>query len=299
VGRAGSALPAFELSYTFPTISLADFDGDGLKDIFASQEDRLAVYRRLPSGGFNRQPDYTRDFAIRTAEDRKERSSSASILVSDVDGDGAADLVLRKQVFQGVTSATSASYLFFGKKGGGYPDKPAQIIRSEGVGIFQTQLLDVTGDGRPDLIVPETTFGIFTIIRMLTAKTAVVDFQIFPFEPGRRRFADLPVAERELKFKLALSGDSDLQAVHLGADLTGDGRPDLVFGSADDELSIFPNDPVKLFVDDPAEVVEVRSSGSVEAVDLDGKGRSDLVLYYPQTRGHRGEIVVLSNLGPW
>jgi hypothetical protein len=43
----------------------------------------------------------------------------------------------------------------------------------------------------------------------------------------------------------------------------------------------------------------VRAAGVLEAVDLTAKGRSDLILYYPNTRGHRGEIVVLKNLGGW
>jgi hypothetical protein len=41
------------------------------------------------------------------------------------------------------------------------------------------------------------------------------------------------------------------------------------------------------------------SPAGPEPVDLDGKKRSDMVLYYPQTKGHRGEIVVLVNQGPW
>ena len=297
--ESGTAMPAFEVSYAFPTLSIADFDGDGVKDLFASQEDRVAVYRQTGPLTFNRQPDFTRDFAIRTPDDHRERSSNAVTLVSDIDGDGIADLVLRKQVFQGVTSATSVSYVFWGKKGGGYAQEAAQQIKSEGIGLLQIQLVDLTGDGHPDLIVPSTTFGVFAIVRMLTAKTAKVNFQVFPFDPRRRRFAADPMAERELKFHLALGGDSDMQAVYFGADLTGDGKPDLVFGTSEEELSIFGYDPKTLFAEEPAEVVEVRAAGSIEAVDLDRKGRSDLLLYYPQTRGHRGEIVVLVNVGPW
>jgi hypothetical protein len=236
---------------------------------------------------------------VRTAEDHRERSSNASVLVADLDGDGIADLVVRKQVFQGVTTATSTSYVFFGRKGGGYAKDAAQTLKSEGIGLIQTQLLDVTGDGHADLIVPYTSFGVFALIRMLTAKTAKVDFQIFPFDAAKRAFAAEPVAERELKFRLSLSGSSDLQAVDLSADYTGDGKPDLVFGTADDELSIFPGLGGGVFAEEAAEVVPVRSAGILEAVDLDGKKRSDIVLYHPQTKGHRGEIVVLVNKGPW
>ena len=43
---------------------------------------------------------------------------------------------------------------------------------------------------------------------------------------------------------------------------------------------------------------EAKHTGKSD-VDLTAKGRSDLILYYPNTRGHRGEIVVLKNLGGW
>jgi len=172
-------------------------------------------------------------------------------------------------------------------------------IDSEGIGLIQTQLLDLTGDGHPDLIVPYTSFGVFALIRMLTAKTAKVEFQIFPFDAKKRAFAEQPAAERELKFRLSLSGNSDLQAVDLSADYTGDGKPDLAFGTAEEELSIFPGLGGGAFAEDAAEVIPVRAAGALEAVDLEGKKRSDIVLYYPQTKGHRGEIVVLVNKGPW
>src|SRR5204863_7598531 len=152
---------------------------------------------------------------------------------------------------------------------------------------------------RRGLIVPTTRFGGFALIRMLTPKTAKVAFQIYPFNVKSRRFATDPVSDRELKFRIPLSGDSDLQAVSLTADVTGDGRPDLIFGSSEDQLDIYPALGGGEFASNPAETVEVRAAGVMEAVDLDGKGRSDLVLHYPKTRGHRGEIVVLTNRGGW
>ncbi len=295
--RAGDAV---EVRYGFPALHVADADGDGLLDIIATQEDRVAVYRQGPGLAFHPQPDFTRDFSVRTPDDPRGRGSTANILVADLDGDGAADLLVRKQVFRGVTAAESTSYLFFGKKGGlGYSPEPAQTLTSEGVPLLQPQLIDLTGDGRPDLIVPYTSFGVFALIRMLMAKTAKVTLQVFPFEPSKRRFAAEPASERGLVLRIPLSGDSDLQAVNLSADVTGDGKPDLVFGATEDELHVYPGLGGGEFATKPAEIVDVRAAGKLEAVDLDGKGRSDLILHYPQSRGHRREIVVLVNLGGW
>ncbi len=287
-----------EVRYGFPELRVSDTDGDGLRDVIAAQEDRIAIYRQGPGFTFLPQPQFSRDFAVRTPDDHRARGTSASVLLADVDGDGIADALVRKQVFEGVTSARSTSYLFLGRKDG-FAKEPAQVLESEGVTLLQTQLVDVNGDGRPDLVVPYTSFGVFALIRMLTAKTVKVTFQIFPFEPRARRFALEPASERGLVFRIPLAGDSDLQAVSLAADVTGDGRPDLVFAPSEDELDIFPALGNGEFAASPAEVVEVRAAGALDAVDLDGKGRSDLILHYPQTRGHRGEIVVLTNSGGW
>jgi hypothetical protein len=294
-----SEVAPFEVRYGFPAIHLADATGHRLLDIVATQEDRIAVYRQQPGLAFHPQPDFTRDFSVRSAADHRERESSVAVLVADLDGDGVADLVVRKQVLQGISSASATSYVYFGHAGGGYDQKPAQILESEGIGLLQPQLIDLTSDGRPDLIVPETSFGVFALIRMLTAKTARVNFQVFPFERAKRRFAEQPTFERALSFRVPVAGGVDLQAISLEADVTGDKRPDLVFGSAEDELSIYPGLGNGEFAAEAVEVVPVLATAQLEAVDLDGKGRADLLLHYPQTRGHRGEIVVLVNTGAW
>lgn len=294
-----SEVSPFEVRYGFPALHLGDTTGRKLLDIIATQEDRVAVYRQQPGPTFHTQPDFTRDFSVRTAADHRERESSASVLVADLDGDGVADLVVRKQVLQGISSATATLYVFFGHKGGGYDAKPAQLLETQGIGLLQPQLIDLTGDGRPDLVVPETSFGVFALIRMLAAKTAKVNFQVFPFEREKRRFAEDPAFERSLVFRIPVAGGADLQALSLDADVTGDRRPDLVFGSSDDELSIFPATRSGEFATEAVEVVPVLATAQLEAVDLESKGRSDLILHYPQTLGHRGEIVVLVNLGGW
>jgi hypothetical protein len=294
-----SEVSPFEVRYGFPALHLADTMGRKLLDIVATQEDRVAIYRQQPGLIFHAQPDFTRDFAVRTAADHRERESSAGVLVADLDGDGIADLVVRKQVLQGISSATSTSFVYFGRPEGGFDQKPAQVLESEGIGLFQPQLVDLNGDGRPDLVVPETSFGVFALIRMLTAKTAKVNFKVYPFERAKRRFSEDPSFERSLVFKVPVSGGADLQALALDADLTGDRRPDLVFGSSEDELSVYPAQANGEFASDAAEVVSVLATAHVDAVDLDGKGRADLLLHYPQTRGHRGEIVVLVNVGGW
>jgi hypothetical protein len=296
--RSGS-VPYFRLSFSFPSLYVADVDGDGLMDIVAALEDRIAIYRQAAGFSFAKEPTLRRDFSVRSPEELKEAGTQASVTVSDVDGDGVADLVVRKLVARGLASVTTTTYVFFGRKGGGYPEAPDQILRGEGATGTDVELFDVTGDGRPDLVVPSVNIGIFAIVKILLNRTLSINFQVFPFLPAKRRFADKPAAERELSFTLNLSGVADIQAIDMFGDYNGDKRVDLAFGTGDDELSVFLGGQGTLFADSAAAKIPVRAVGRLESVDLEGKGRSDMLLYYPSTKGHRGEVMLLRNTGPW
>jgi hypothetical protein len=298
--RAAGTLGTIQVTYAFPVLTVADTDGDGRKDIVAALEDRLAIYRQSAPHVFAEHPTFRRDFAVRTAAELTQMSSGAAMTVTDVDLDGLADVVVRKQVARGITSAATTSFVYFGRRQGGYPARPDQVIRSEGASGTEVELFDVTGDGRTDLVVPSVNIGVMAIIRILTTKTVKVNFQVFPFDAKARRFAPRPAAERQLKFRVSLSGETGVQAADLRGDYNGDRRPDLAFGTDDDELSVFPGTgAAELFEEDAVEQIAVPAFGTLEAVDLDRRGKSDMVLYYPATRAHRTELVVLFNQGPW
>jgi hypothetical protein len=74
---------------------------------------------------------------------------------------------------------------------------------------------------------------------------------------------------------------------------------DPVFGTGDDELSLFPGTSASgLFAEDAIEEIQAPAFGI--AVDLDRKGKSDMLLSYPVTKAHRTQVVVLFNRGrPW
>ncbi len=100
-----------EVRYGFPALTVVDTDGDGLRDIIATQEDRIAIYRQATGFSFRPQPDFSRDFSVRTPADHRARGTSATALVADLNGDGYVDLIVRKQVFEGVTSARNTIYI--------------------------------------------------------------------------------------------------------------------------------------------------------------------------------------------
>jgi hypothetical protein len=295
--RTANVLNGFTTSFVFPSVHVADTDGDGLADLVLTADERVSVWRQRPGLTFDRQPSFRRDFGARS--DDKDSFSSAAVSVLDFDGDGVADLLVRKQVSHGISSAYTTNWLYLGRRGGSYPSAPDQTLKSEGAGGSEGELIDLTGDHRPDLVVPSISVGVWQIIRVLTTKTLKVSFEVYPFE-ANRRFAEKPAAARELKFKVALSGKRDLQALEIRGDYNGDRRPDLAFGISEDELGIFPGvDGSGLVTKEPLERIAVNACGELQPIDLDNKGKDDIVMHYPSTAGHRGEVVVLFNRGPW
>jgi hypothetical protein len=295
---APAALQSFSVDYTFPQVQIGDTDGDGRLDLLVALDDRLWVYRQHAPLVFDGKPSFHRDFDLRTPGELKESFTSASITMRDLDGDGLVDLLLHKQVSHGITSARTVTQLYLGRKGGGYAAEPDQTMKNEGVTGFGTMLADFNGDGHPDLVVPSVSIGVWQIIRILTTKTLKANLQVFAF--ADRRFSTKPLLERDLKFKVSFSGNSGFQAVDVHGDYNGDHRADLVFGTAEDELGVFPSVAGDgIIAKDPVEKVVVDSRGELTPVDFDHKGKDDLLLYYPGNASHRNEIVVMMNRGGW
>jgi hypothetical protein len=297
--REPARLGGFAVTYTFPSLQIADSDGDGRLDILATLEDRLWVYRQRGPLAFDPHASFHRDFDLRTQSELHEAFSSVSIVVRDLDGDGIADLLLHKQVSHGISSARMVTMLYLGQRGGAYAKEPDQTMKADGVAGADVMLADFTGDGKPDIVVPSVSIGVWQIIRILTTKTLKANLQIFPFG-ANRRFATKPIAERELKFKVSFSGNSGFQAVDVHGDYNGDHRADLAFGTGEDELSVFPGVNAEgLIAKDATDAVVVDSRGELMPIDLDGKGKDDLLLFYPSNVSHRNEIVVMMNRGKW
>ena len=297
-GAQEGEVAAVHASYTFPSIHLIDTDGDGLKDVVLTQSERIAIYRQRPGSAFPDQPDSRHDFAVATREEQEDGSSSSTITVADLDADGRADFLVHKSVSKGISSASTSHYLFMARAGGALADKPDQVIRREGSSVTQARLLNLHAGGAPVLMVPSVTIGLVSIVRMLTSQTLRVNFQFFPFQP-QRRFAKEPRDERTLSFHLNLSGVSDVQAIDLSGDYNGDGWPDLVFGTGENELSVFLTSKDGTLNEDPTERLAIRGYGQAVPIRLSDSPRSDLALFFPDSKGHRGEITVLRNRGGW
>ncbi len=293
----GGSADGVSITASFPAMRTADIDGDGRLDLILVKSDEARGYLQKADGSFPSKPNFTHLFGVaEKAEGNVSVGGGPDVRFVDVDGDGLADAVITVTKTTGITSADTSVYLFFGSPRG-FAAKPDQTIRTEGASFTTTQIADVTGDGHPDLILPSFKLGIMAIIRMLTSGSAKVKFLLYPFG-SNRRFAEKPSAERWLSFDVNLEGGSDMQAHNIDADFFGNKQHNLAFGTGEGELSLFgAGEPGHLFAEDPMAKVSVRAFGALAPFDLDGSGRSDLVLHYPHTHAHESELAVVHNHG--
>ena len=141
--------------------------------------------------------------------------------------------------------------------------------------------------------------SISAIIRFLVTRSIPISFNIFLLHEDNR-FSDRPDFTKEVKFKIDFSGDSDTQAMDLDGDYNGDRRKDFVFGTGENELSIYLGESGhddRLFSKKPVAQVEAEAYGDLRSPDLNGDGYSDMLIYYPNSNDKKGMVQILMNLG--
>jgi hypothetical protein len=288
--------PGLRAYYSFPDITLIDYDGSGRPDLLTTTDDRVGVHLRGADGMFSADADREYLFDVLTQQEKLEDIAEVNTDVVDLDGDGYADVVVTKQTAKGLTNFRGVINVYWGNPGG-YPDVPDQVIVSEGTASARTMFWDVNGDDRKDLVLPSVKFSVAALIRILITRNIKVYFNIYLLgEDGR--YSDRPDFTKEVKYKIDFSGESDDQATDLEGDYNGDKRTDFVFATGEEELSIFlgVENKDRLFSKKAVAKVRADAYGELTDHDLNNDGYSDMVIYYPQSKERKGMLEVLVNL---
>jgi hypothetical protein len=294
---------SFDTIQTFITnagsngLAAADFDGDGKPDLAVSNAfaSILSVLRNTSTPG-------TISFA--TKIDLLADMGQSDIGVSDIDGDGKPDIAVSNQTlnkFSVMRNTTSGGILSFDPKidfatstrprsialgdlnDDGKPDAitanlnsnlmstfknisiPGTISFDTRVDVYSDQsygcaIGDMDMDGKPDVAVTNTSFNQVALLRNTSSSGGNITFDL----------------------KVNFSALGPLQAILL-ADLTGDGKPELVAGNAAGTLSsiqVFKNQstPGNFSLDQPMYYATGNVVTRLAACDWDGDGIIDLAL---------------------
>ena len=291
------------IAYRAEEAHLIDENNDGLSDIAFWQDGYFQVHRQNNLGGFAKIPvnldanlkDMLGGYAqINIGEDAKNNNSKNRLLdeVVDINNDGVSDLIVKRIKAEGIFGWESEYEVYLGEVGENnllvFADSPSSVISTDGF-QFENERLDVSGDGNQEFVITSVDISIGAVIRALITRSVSVDVSIYKMVNGK--FPDKPSTRKTISARFDFgSGELFVPAV-LGADVTGDGRKDLLVQKGEGTLLVYPGQPgQKMFAKKAIELsLELPASRAGFTVhDVDNDGRDELIL----TRDNDGNTTI-------
>jgi hypothetical protein len=243
-----------------------------------------------------------------------EERGPETVFFGDLDGDGIAEHALADELTtedagmrQELREAKEPPFRWrLHRSGAGLARAPAPYATFEAIGYAESGdddgegislpggFQDVDGDGRRDLVTLTLDFSLLQAVRILAVRSISIglDFHLWcqQEDGGFSRVEGLDLSG---KFRLRLDDLRLGRLPQLGGDYDGDGRADFVQLGRGREVTVhlgrpgcrYPTRPdVRLRL-----VEEPKDLGLVRVRDLDGDGRSDLVIVQPRKSRSPGE----------
>jgi hypothetical protein len=280
-------------SVEWPSLMLADDDGDGRADLFALSRYDIWIFRNGEEG-LPAAP--TRTLSLRPftpQEELRHETTSFRHLARDLNGDGAADLVLIASAGS-LMSSRSHVAVHWNPGTGALVDGDPDLELSLPGSMAHAWLEDLDADGRPELLRGSAPLGLLQVIRMMLTRSVKFDLEVLRLageQPGARAWSE-PFA---VGIDFGAGRVADLLPT-TGGDWNGDGRPDLIYGQ-DGTLVIRLGESTPSGPGFGAPVAEqpLPTSAAHAILDLDGDERDDLVVFDP--RDDEGRLHLLRNRG--
>jgi hypothetical protein len=218
-------------------------------------------------------------------------SGGVRVDVRDWDGDGRADLLV-SHASGGLLRAVTRTRLHRNRDGRWDLAKPDQVFERSG-GVEVDELVDLDGNGRPDLLRAFLPLGLLDLARLFVQRTVQIDASLHRNVAGA--FESEPWARSD--FAVAF----DFETVRpkgfvptLAGDWNRDGHRDLLSGGDGTTLAVWMGGPRHRFATQQAQQA-LDTGGRLRIGDLDGDGLTDFVLYDP--RSPRATVRLGRNLG--
>lgn len=290
------------------SISIGDLNSDGKLDVIACNQrfngsySSIELFRNISTPG---------NISFAPAVNYSAGDYPSQVVVRDVDGDGKPDLALANgsgslYVYKNNSTLANISY-----------NNPMIIPVANG-SAMSVCLTDMDGDGKPDLLAPNTVSDSIDIFRNTSTIGTISFAPIGYFNAGRKTsyltaadldgdgksdlvmgsgyydFGSVPANDTavsiarnsssagNISFGTAISYPLTWPANVLVTDLDGDGKPDLAAASNDASFSLFKNISSNGNLALAPKIVYNPATSTalsiIDAGDLDGDGKPDMVL---------------------
>lgn len=222
------------------------------------------------------------------AEDQSNVEVKSLYNLTDLNGDGFADVVTMSVLSAGVLNKNTRYeiYMGFDMDGKvGYSSTPESVIESDGI-QFNMDEQDFNNDGAVDFAISSVEIGLGKILMALLTGSVSTDLSFYRMNDGR--YQSRPNTTREVTATIDLSsGDVTYPAV-LIADIDGDRIMDLIVQDGRKGLKIFKGELSEdLFAKQPTEFAVEMPSKSVllgpdmfSVEDLNNDGKKDIIIRY-------------------
>ena len=268
-GSAALSSSSFASSFTLGAgqgpirVIAADMDGDGKPDLVVANdyEDDIYVYRNIGTNDTLSASSFAPPVELPAGPAVSGTDAIYGLAVGDLTGDGRLDIVVADRytgavsIYQNLCTPGVITTNSFGTR----VDLPVSLLPT-GVAI-----MDMDGDGRPDLVTANINNNSISILRNLAVPGALLTTNSFA----------APV-----NFSAGVSGI----AVALG-DLDGDGKPDVVMGNSSSSgtantIVVMRNlsTPGNLALAAPVDFAGLGEVGGLTIGDIDGDGKPDVVM---------------------
>ena len=259
-----------------PPIALADWDGDGVKDVLVVGDKELSVY--IASGGAVRAvPQRIHLPRALTETDTIDASGvgsqTTSVHWADLTGDGKADLLVHRLLASGKLTGNDAEVQLFRNTGTSLASP--QVVRT-GAASKDAFLVDFDHDGDLDVLLPQVHVDVGSLAQAVFDRSMDVQLTLLPNEGGT-------LGEARKLGDLALPIEGSTASWSLFEDLDGDGLPDLALAVAG-ELRLHPGDGSRLASKPSLTLPLGRDVTNLWALDLTGDGAVELVGWTPEAR---------------
>lgn len=236
--------PYLSVDERVPAVQIVDWDGDGALDLVLLSARHLSVFLQQPKRTFGT-VSLRRDSPV-PLDRQRALDVSFKAYALDLDGDHRCDCLFfagdkrsdspRTQalVFLQTGKPGMESQIFgpaAGDKGGAPEGTPKQLIVLDGF-ARPLALVDVDGDGRPDLVAGAIKPDLIDEIR--TATSERVDTEVYVYRNSGAGFSKRP----DLTYKLSLEARQFEYAADFVGDVTGDGVSEFLERADKDRLRL-------------------------------------------------------------